>query len=179
MRYLDRTTTDVVPTSDVYLRVTGSEPSLSGTGQAVDEQGRSGALTSSDARSTRTWERRPGPWVTLKGPERDDTPVELTTQVTVAPEGWVATSHHEIGSEGATLTVSDPSAATRALVVVLSPPSRPAPSTSHGSRTRGPSAPSMSRGAPRPSSRVHAAGTSGASLAGGSSVLMAPSDLTA
>lgn len=171
--HLDRTTTDLVHTSEVYLRVTGAEPPVSGTGQAVDVQAQAGALTSSDARSTLTWERRPGPWVTLKRSERDnapaallglastvaDTPVELTTRVTVAPEGWVVTSYQEIGAGGAALTVSDPPDATRALVVVL-PPRRPAPSTSHGSRTRGPSAPSMSWDAPRPSSRVHAADTS-------------------
>ena len=153
MLHLDRTTTDLVHPSDVYLRVTGAEPPVSGTGQAVDVQGHAGELTSSDARSTLTWERRPGQWVTLKGSERyntpaallglastvADTPVELTTRVTVAPQGWVVTRYQEIGSGGAALTVSDPSDATRALVVVL-PSSRPAPSTStsEGSGTRGP-----------------------------------------
>lgn len=56
--YLDRFTTDLAHPSDVYLRVTGAEPPVSGTGQAVDVQGHAGELTSSDARSTLNWERR-------------------------------------------------------------------------------------------------------------------------
>ena len=190
--YLDRTTTDLVHTSDVYLGVTGAEPPVSGTGQAVDVQVHAGELTRSDARSTLTWERRPGQWVTLKGSERyntpaallglastvADTPVELTTRVTVAPEGWVATSCKEIGSGGAALTVSDPSDAARALVVVLSP--EPAGPVDVG-RLEDPGAVSTVGVQGRSATLVQ--GARGwylkASLAGGWFVLMAPSDLTA
>ena len=93
---------------------------------------RTGVQDRNVPRATLTWERRPGQWVSLTGigpygtPEAlltlaatvADGPVQLTTRITLAPEGWVVTSYKDVGPTGGVLTLSDPADNGRNLTII-------------------------------------------------------------
>lgn len=91
-----------------------------------------GAQDGNVPRATLSWERQPGQWVTISGVGQYATPqalltlagtvtdnaVELTTRITLAPDGWVITFYKGISPTGGVLMLSDPTNKDRNLTII-------------------------------------------------------------
>lgn len=121
----------------VSLRARSEAPANVVGDRTVDVSGTPGRLLTdvqdgNVPRATLSWERRPGQWVTISGDGQyatpqalltlaatvTDNPVELTTRITLAPDGWVINSYKDISPTGGVLALSDPTNKDRNLVII-------------------------------------------------------------